>query len=150
MLCQGQFYGDGVILLTALLSNTLSKLGIVAWMPRNTSHMQVQLRCMALVISDTTLKPTEQKILDGMLSVLKLEQDQIQVVHARDMQEATQQVNLCRAASVLQLSMDHNIVAGQGKIVRTFSPQFLAENIQHKAQAYKDLLTLRDFLHGTS
>lgn len=133
-------------LLTNVTNKKLHAMGLTIWQPR--------ARC--LVITFEPQNPAAEKILTGMLSVLNLPSKDLMLVKIDrtqpDWQLITDKLSQWPSNNILQLSMDIAPVKIKNiNIINTFSPEHLLNNPQDKAQAYKDLLTLRKILHhGTS
>jgi hypothetical protein len=151
-------------LLESVNYEALSALGLNVWQPRPYRHpavdtkntvivaepLRINARCAVLLFEHT-----EKQILDGMLSVLNLIPEEVMLLRAYgdnlDFAQIQEYINQISPYSLLQLSMDLPAIMVNAQLSRTFSPVFLAANPQYKAQAYKDLLTLRNILHhGTS
>lgn len=151
-------------MLKNLKYNQLQQLGIKVWQARETVPMSVpqtiriNARCLIMLHNhlehkDYSLSPAAQKILHGMISVLELpvHEQMLAIVNVK-----TPEINLLQTKIaawnplyVLQLSMDLPEII-TGKCLRTYCPEYLAANPQHKGQAYKLLLTLRSMLHGAT
>lgn len=147
-------------------------MGITVWAPRAFRHphssrgtiiapdiLRIHAQCAVLVFipqeSVIPLSEPEQKILDGMISVLNLDPDQLLLVKVYsaepDITLLENTLQQWHPHTVLQLSMQTAAVQCNAPVTVTFSPQYLLHNAQHKPQAFKDLLTLRNILHhGTS
>ena len=160
----GRSYGEKSTLLANVNYDALTALGITVWQPRPFKHpaidtqdtvivpepLRINARCAVILFEHE-----QQKILDGMLSVLALSAAELMLVRIYaanpDLDLIAKALRQWNPYTVLQLSMDLPVVGFDAELVRTFSPAYLALNPQHKPQAYKDLLTLRKFLHhGTS
>jgi hypothetical protein len=132
------------------LSRKLQQLGIMVWQPRFGRHPLAEkpqnVRCLVMLQGEQSAQP---KILTGMLGVLELAKDQMQVVVMDQSVDQKSLLQQYRPEFVLQLGMDLPLVA-HSKCIRTYSPEYLAVHTQHKGQAYKDLLKLRAMLHGAS
>lgn len=153
--------------------NALDAFGLKVWQPRAFRHPQlaadvtkivaepvrINARCAVVVFIaqdvESQLQAAEQKILTGMISVLNLSDTQYMLIkiysQKPDFNLIAETINRWQANSVLQLDMQYDLLACSMPVVRTFGPQYLLQHPEHKAQAYKDLLTLRNILHhGTS
>jgi hypothetical protein len=135
--------------------NTFARLGIQVWQPR-LQHiicepLRFKARCAVILFTDTqNLSVAMQKILDGMLSVLNLDRTEymlLKVAAIADLNAVVAKVKSLQCETVLQLDMQQPALVCAVPVVRTFSPEYLLENTQYKAQAFKDLLTLRNILH---
>lgn len=121
-------------------------MGLTIWRPR--------ARCLVIVFEPQT--SAAEKILTGMLSVLNLPSKDLMLVKIDRMQPdwqlITDKLSQWPSNNILQLSMGIAPVKIKNiNIINTFSPEHLLNHPQDKAQAYKDLLTLRKILHhGTS
>lgn len=138
------------------------------WQPRAFKHpekinattqivaepLRIYAACVVLVFfpqpTFTTLDAAEQKILDGMISVLNLNATQLMVAKVfsvePDCNLLAHRIAEWQPKTVLQLSMQMPAIQCAAPIVCTFSPQYLLHNAQHKPQAYKDLLKLRKLI----
>lgn len=147
-------------MLKKLKYEQLAELGLVVYQPRVANiipeHIRINARCLVLqhtLLMPVVLNPQQQKILLGMLSVLELSDDQI--MHATIVgpqpNPVTIQTNIeqWQPEFILQLGMDMPDISRQNWI-RTFSPAYLLQNPQYKAQAYKTLLSLRAMLNDES
>jgi hypothetical protein len=168
MLYLGLYCGGVLALLRNLNHNALNALGLTVWQPRGFRHpefapivptqVRVNSRCLILLYCDRdtpeTLQPATQKILTGMLSVLELPaSDMMQATiygATPDLQAISITIKQWQPQYILQLDMDLPEFNFGVSSVRTFSPQYLLQNPQSKAQAYKSLLSLRAKLYGTS
>lgn len=153
--------------------NALHGLGLSVWEPRALKHpslaadntliipdtIRINARCLVLLftpqLTPAIIEVAEQKILTGMLGVLELSPDDLMVVNVYsqnpDLLLITSKLQQWAPYAVLQLTMDLPVLNVATNLVRTYGPNFLVHNPQHKAAAYKDLLTLRKILHhGTS
>ncbi len=170
---QDQHCGCVIILFRNVSYKSLSALGITLWQPRPFRHavynsqstlivpeqLRINARCAVLLfipdLINSMITAAEQKILTGMLSVLELNRQDLMLVRIY-----SKQPDLALVATTLQqwlpatiLQMDSSVTEINilAPVVRTYSPEYLLLNPQHKPQAYKDLLTLRKILHhGTS
>lgn len=161
MLYLAQCYGCVHILVRKLPYSALHALGLVVWQPRRIQqvitpqHIRINARCLVLsfYVNEVSIARDleTQKILLGMLSVLQLEPYQIMQASIYGSEPDLALINSYildwQPEYILQLSMEFPEVMPQ-RCVRTFSPQYLHENKQYKAQAYKTLLGLREMLHG--
>lgn len=114
--------------------------------------LSINARCAVLLFNP---QAGSQKILDGMLGVLELSANQLMLIKMYasnpDLALVSENLHKLNPTNVLQLSMDLPTVSYNKTVVRSFSPEYLLSNVQYKAQAYKDLLTLRKILeHDTS
>ncbi len=145
----------------------LAALGLQIWQPRAFRHpntlsqatlfdspqVRINARCLVVLyfahLTQVQMSEAEQKILAGMISVLNLPAEQIMQVNiyslAPDLNLINKTLAQYRADTVLQLGMDC-FPLDLPNCIRTFSPQYLSQNPQHKAQAFKDLLSLRKIL----
>ncbi len=113
-------------------------------------------RCVVILyfVNETAafLNNAEQKILDGMLSVLSLPAEQMMLVRVYgsnpDLALVTSSINEWQPESVLQLSMDIQDAEVSMSYQRTYSPVALLQDPTNKPQAFKDLLTLRNILQN--
>lgn len=117
-------------------------------------HIRIHARCLVLLYSAQSpakLDQQEQKILQGMLGVLELQPHEIMQATvtglAPDLQAVKQTISSWEPKFILQLSMELPVFLGQN-CVRTYSPAYLKQNQQFKAEAYKSLLALRSQIHG--
>jgi hypothetical protein len=148
-------------------------MGLNVWQPRAFRHpalslsttliaaepLRVNARCVVLLfingMQPEPINTSEQKILNGMLSVLELLPEELMLARIyskeADLELVAANIQQWAPATVLQLSMELPAINVQMHLTRTFSPEYLMQNVQHKSTAYKDLLTLRKILHhGTS
>jgi len=155
--CQARLCGRENILLTDVKQfESLAAIGLDLWCPRGSIIVPEPLiinACCAVVVFNP--QPLADAVLAGMLSVLQLQARELMLVKIHsanpDLALVAYSLKQWQPQTILQLSMDMTIVLDNIPIVRTFSPEFLMANVQHKPQAYKDLLTLRKILdHGTS
>lgn len=135
---------------------SLSAIGLDLWHPRVAmiapEPLIINARCAVIIFNP---QPQADAILTGMLSVLQLQARELMLVKIHsadlDLDLISDTLKQWQPQTILQLSMEMTIVSDNIPMVRTFSPEFLMANVQHKPQAYKDLLTLRKILdHGTS
>lgn len=131
--------------------NVLKALGLDLWHPRDPQlspePLIINAKCAALVFNP---EPDNEKILTGMLSVLTLNSEDLMLVKIYstnpDLASIAQRLQVWQAKNVLQLNMQIPAIPGIAKLIRTYSPDFLANNPEYKPQAYKDLLKLKQQL----
>jgi len=150
MHCLVQYLRYGDILLNVVNHNYMHKLGLTVWEPRDplliVEPLRINARCAILLFADE-----DQKILHGMLSVLELSADQMMLLKVKQQYKLLlARIESWQPSTVLQLSMDVPALDLSMHVSRTYSPNFLAQNIRYKAEAYKELLSLRKIIHGKS
>lgn len=143
-------------MLKKLQYNALKALGLVVYQPRNKQanivpqHIRINARCLVLLYEQHQFEPQVQKIFTGMLSVLNLDPQEIMcaTIQGADPDLAVVRAHIAQwqPEFILQLNMELPALVGQN-CVRTYSPAYLLQNPQYKAQAYKTLLELRAMLH---
>jgi hypothetical protein len=131
-------------------NSIFARLGITVWQPR---IARLEISCVVLLFAVVT-DAAVHKILSGMLSVLNLDAADIQVINMPELQNdfsaLQQKLNYLHPKAILHLSKEQDPLQTDIKLVQTYSPEFLLQHAQYKSQAYKDLLNLRDYIHGTT
>ncbi len=121
-------------------------------------EVRLHARCLIVLFVqqqavDFRLSAEEAKIFSGMLSVLELPTQQTMTVIVRAPWPQNTVLNRYleqwQPKFILQLDMQMPVL-NSVNCIQTYSPGYLLINPQHKAAAYKKLLTLRAMLHGTS
>lgn len=138
-------------MLTKSKYDKLALLGIDIWQVKPKS-----VRCLVVQYcaqNTPEINPAENKILQGMVSVLELEEYDLMHVKISslnpDLSRLHASIDQWRPKYILQLSMELPVL-NRPNCVQTYSPGFLLQNPQYKPAAYKSLLHLRAMLHGTS
>lgn len=150
----------------------LQNIGIQQWYPRKSRHPWYQqqdtvidigpaifrARCMILLplYDKQELSIAANKILTGMLTVLKLLAKEIAIakiytiklkLNNTDWQQIFMELNCWQPQFILQLEKSWQ-KRDDKRIVATYHPEYLVAHKLEKANAYQDLLTLKNRIHA--
>lgn len=114
----------------------LGDIGMVAWRPR-------QVSCLVLL----SHRQSNPIVLEGMIKVLDLPPEKILRVIVKNLEPevVASKIKTWQPDFILQLTMDFPQIHSD-KVVQTYSPDHLAASPKDKAQAYKQLLELKELL----
>lgn len=168
---QAQYYGGANVLLKSINHKALHGLGLAVWQPRPFRHpekfhivpqqIRINARCLVVLFCENNnavaISKEQKTILNGMLSVLELPANDIMLATiyadsaaSPDLRAIAAVIGNWMPQYILQLSMELPELNVGPQCIQTYSPEYLLQNKQYKAQAYKSLLNLRAMLNGTS